>query len=346
MNPSVFIIILIVVGQIIPWDCQAREPVIDEPGEASTQTPVKPQPSPQPLPQQEQSETAPEVSLEFLDTPHSFISNNIEWISRRLDKFFSNDNIYEESTGSYIRVRQDVFLKKGGELLFDTSVRSKIELPKTKQKLQFLIRNESEENEDSATSSFTESVGDNDYSTSLRRLLKVTEHINTHIDAGVKLRSSLDSFVRMRARVKTDFAGAELNFVEAVSWFDSEGWRSSTVLEYRQKLFQKSLVRMSSQLLVGNRLPNASFVQAFGVYNGEHSNTFYMELSALLTDKPNVQDSAYVAKVVYKTGIHKDWLYLTMGPQLDFRRETGFRTEPGFLMQLEANFGEAYGKPL
>ena len=289
------------------------------------------------------SDTEVSVSIgQILDVPHELISNNVEWISRKLDMFFSNETIYEESSGSYIRFREDVFLKKGGDVVFDTSVRTKVELPKTRKKLQLLIRNEADvEEEELGSSSFTEAASD-DYSTSLRRLLKMTDRINTHIDAGVKLRSSLDSFVRMRARVKWELDRAELNFVELVSWFDSEGWRASTLLEYRNQLFEKSLLRVSTHFLSGNRLDETRLTQTLGIYNAEHRNMLYFQISAVLTDKPNVQDSQYVTQLVYKNNIYKNWLYMTVGPQLSFRREDRFRTEPGLLFQLEANFGNAY----
>lgn len=281
------------------------------------------------------------LNIQFIDIPHNIVSNNIERLSRTLDMFFSNETIYEESTGSYIRIRNNVVVKKGGEISFDTNIRTKLELPKTKKKLQLLIRNE-DDDEELASSSLSNAIGDDDYSTSLRRLLKLTKELNAHIDAGVKIRSQLDPFVRLRMRVTDKLGSAEIKWIESLSWFDTEGWRSSTIFDYRNKIFNNSLGRISSQLLVGNRLDHTSFIQSIAVYNAEHHNTFYYEVSALLTDKPTVQASNYVASAVYKSKIYKNWAYISVGPQLNFSRENGFRTEPAFILQFEANFGDVY----
>lgn len=278
-----------------------------------------------------------------VDKPHKLISNNIESISRFVDNFFSDETIYNESTGSYVRVRSDSLWSKGGKVDFNTSVRTKIELPKTKKKLQLLIRNEEEEDQTPASTSLGKAVSNDDYSTALRRILSTSELLNVHTDAGVKLRSKLDPFVRFRVRSTYKLGPAQVKFIESVSWFDSEGWQSSTILQYNSRLYRQSMIRISSQLITGNRLDSASWFQSITLYNAEHHNKFFFELSASLSDKPNVQDKAYAISAVYKETIYSNWAFITMGPKLSFNRDQGFRTEPAFFLQLEANFGELYG---
>ena len=75
----------------------------------------------------------------FLDAPQKNISTGLEWLSKRIDVFFANENIYNESTGSYARLSATTIFRDGGKKSFLGDLNVRVELPHTQKKLNLII---------------------------------------------------------------------------------------------------------------------------------------------------------------------------------------------------------------
>jgi hypothetical protein len=62
------------------------------------------------------------------------------------------------------------------------------------------------------------------------------------------------------------------------------------------------------------------------------------QASVIGVSNPQYQVMDYVAFILYRYRLHKDWMFLELSPQLHFPRERNYKLSPTFSMRLEMLF--------
>ena len=286
--------------------------------------------------------------FEFLNTPHKKTSSGLEWISKRIDTFFASEDIYEEATGSYARISASTIIREGGQQNFLGDLNLRIELPHTKKKLKLIIETDADQNLESrpgqtGETSPNQALSNTTYYAGVEKELTEKSLWNVRTSTGIKIRSPLDPFVRLRISREALFDTWKLRFTETLFHFHSSGTGHNTSLDIDRPISKTDLVRMHT---------SATWWDNTDHYELSHSFTFYHEITERRvlsygigiygTNKPALQADTYLLDIHYRQRLHKDWLYAEINPQVLYLKTGDFKPEHSLTLKLEMIFGEKY----
>ncbi len=228
------------------------------------------------LQEKQAAEPEPELSLpgiRLLNITHSYFSKNIEGLSDAVDSFFGSDRIFEEISGTYVQFRGSVIFGKSGERRFDGRVRAKINLDNLNNRVQLQLYGEDEAAEPGTVldgEEFSDTFKDLEPAASLQFVLLEQRRWDIRLRPGLKFRSPLDPFVKVRFR-RQQRIGARWLWRTTLypSWYDSRGYEFPVTLDVERGTGGGGLFRSSSS----------------GVWREEDSANLYLQ-EALMFSHP------------------------------------------------------------
>jgi hypothetical protein len=283
----------------------------------------------------------------LFDVSHKTISENIISLSHTVDSFFSNERYLEESSGSYGCIKASAYFSEGGEIDARASVCLKIDLPTTKKRWKLLL--ESDDRND--TESFSEDdqrtvVADvqdekNQGSSAVFRYVAKDELLRyINFDIGVKARTPLDPFTRLRFRRTWVPDPWLFRLTESLYYFTSTAGGFLYRLDMERQIGTDWYLRMTFE--ADYRVPESQFnlAQNFGFYQSvKKGHALSWELTLVGVSQPNPRVDYYVYKFRYRINLWREWFFFEVSPQLVHERENNFRSVAGILFAAEAVFG-------
>jgi len=284
----------------------------------------------------------------FLNSPHKDASSGLEWLSKRIDTFFANEDLYEESTGSFARLTASTILREGGKqsYLGDLSVR--LELPHTKKKLKLIIETDADKNLENRPGQLSQptpnqALSETTYFAGVEQKLAEKSLWDVSTSTGIRIRSPLDPFVRLRMKREVVFKYWKFRFTETLFHFHSSGTGHNSTFEWDRPMSKKDLFRWHT---------TATWWDDTDHYELSNSLSFFHEItdrralaysiSVFGSNKPTVQADTYLFDVRYRQRIHKDWLYYEINPQVLYEKINNFTPEKTLTLKLEMIFGDKY----
>jgi hypothetical protein len=166
-------------------------------------------------------------------------------------------------------------------------------------------------------------------------------------DAGIKLRTPLEPFARARLRRTWPLGDWQLRFKESLFWFDSRGGGQTTEIDLDRWLSERFALRASGRYHWMNEDDELLLDHGVSLYQILDSrNSLAYEAGVEASNRPVLRSEQYRLGVRFRRRVHEDWLFLSLVPDVIWRREEGFRPEPGLLIEFEMLFGERYlGSP-
>ncbi len=310
-----------------------------------------------PTAQAEQSEQAEEQKSEpfeddwpYVDASHRAISSALELTVKKIDVFFADSKVYRDATNSYLQLTGDVIFREQREVDLDGRVRAKVSLPKTKERLKFLIETDPQERiniEGNAPSAPPPASPDNadetDYFASLEKVFPELKRWDIRPSVGIKFNSPVDPFVRLRLRRNTNFAKWAFRFEQNFFWFDSVGTVSNTLLEFNRELTKRMLFRSSSGATYRRETREFELSQTFTVFHTlSERRALAYETGVFGTDEPTVEASRYFVSVRYRQLIHKKWLFVELIPAVSFSKEDDWGPTNSLILRFDIVFGQQY----
>ena len=284
--------------------------------------------------------------LSVMDKPHEYVSENIEWLVTRFDRFFANDALYRYTTGSYVQISGDTLIEESGEVGYDLKFRGRVDLPGTKRRFKLILNTNPSERQDPLERSVDESPGtaveESDVFGSIQRE-RTLRGWKFRPSVGAKFSLPIVPFVKARFTriypLQTWAMRADQNFY----WFDDNGFGSDSTIEFDRPIGQEHLFRASSfarwteetnyfqlnQVLTFFQTlsPNRKISYQIGAY-GQTQPTWFM------TD--------YLAVIRYRQNLHKDWFFFEVRPQVKYSKINDWDDEVSLLLRLELFFGRKY----
>lgn len=285
----------------------------------------------------------------MVDRSHGMLSQRVEALSQRFDTFFGGDRIYQESSGSYLKIGAATLLQEGGELDFSHILRLKLVLPKTRERLRLLIEADDEvvtsQKESDRINETSGERGRGKSSTALRYILAQTKSWGLDADAGVKLRLPLDPFARIRAGWIVPLGEAWLfRLTEKVFIYNSIGLGETTRIDFDRTIHKDDLLRFSTEATWHEKedgnfqlSQNVVFYQTI-----DPRNSLAYRVGVFAATEPTFEASEYVVDVRYRRGVYKDWLFFDLTPGVAFRDEHDYGPDFSFRVGFEALFGDKY----
>ena len=286
----------------------------------------------------------------FLNTPHSAISESVEVIAKYMDVFFADEKIYQESTKSYAVLSAYSITDENSETQYAGDLRIKLDLPKTKKKLKLVIESDTDQELQSGFEHVTgdtpkKAATESSYYAALQRALKKQGEWKLYSSLGIKLRTPLDPFIRIRAKRHISFDEWNLNFTQSFFWFQSLGAGTSSLLEFDRTFYDNLLFRSATTAIWRNQTDDFELSQSFSLFHEiSDRRAISYTIASFGTSEPTVHATSYLFNIRYRQRIHKDWLYAELRPEIVYERENDFHPEPSLIFQIDMVFGDKYLK--
>ena len=279
----------------------------------------------------------------FLDAPESAVSRRLHNFVRNVDEFFANEKTFYTSTGSYVRLTMDAAWNEGGEVGYSGDVRLKVHLPVTQGKLKLLLETDPIEKRDSLDRRIENTpraaVDNPDYYAGIQASFGEEVKWQFSSSIGLRIRSPLDPYVRLRAERNYPLANWLLTLSGTAYWFDSSGTGYDGVIEFNRQLNDKTIGRSTSFARWTADTNYFTMSQVFSVIHSlsERRAVTYLTGVYGISD-PAAHATDYLIAARYRQALYKDFLFLELNPELRFRKITEFRDEYTLFVRLELLF--------
>ena len=287
-----------------------------------------------------------EAEASTVDRVHQTLSETISSSAGWLDKFFDDSNYSDEDNRSSFRLTLSSLIEDGEDVDFGAKIRFRVALPRWENRLQLIIAGNSED-ADSIDGDFEdddfeqETNGDRSFALGLRYFTRQTERHNVSLSGGLRWRdNSPKLFIEPRYRFFRNAGTWDMRFIQKIGWFDSEGWKSSSRLQFERTFGDDYFFRTEGRLNWYEDdegwFPELNFVvrkplSRKRVVSFEWRNYFE-------TEPDNILESS-VLKLRYRQRVYRRWLWFEVAPQVTFPEDEDYNWKPGITLKLEAYFG-------
>jgi len=306
------------------------------------------QPYPAKLPEQSAQSGLPHEFLTSFDTQRDYLSGKIVNFANDIDRFFGNDRNYQESNKSVVQLDLARSTGYGGDRKLVLSARANLSLPSTEKRLHLLIESNPDQNTTgepttNQNTALTDQVNTpQSYGLALRYEKVKQELKEYHIsaDAGLKFRGiKINPFVRARSSYSIPFDQWRLKAAESVYWFNTIGVGETTQVDLEHLISEPVLFRATSNATWLRETQNFDLRQDLSIFQTVNDRTALLyQASAIGVSNPQVQLSEYVAQILYRYRLHRQWVFFELNPQLIFPKVNSFNGSFALSMRLEMLF--------
>jgi hypothetical protein len=287
-----------------------------------------------------------------MDAPRNYLSAKIASYASDIDRFFGGDRHYQESNQSVLQMDLTRVTGYGGDPKFKLGARLNLRLPVTEGRLHLLIETDPEQNitaepTPGSTTSQTvlrnKVVAPSSYALAARYEKAITDAWHFNTDWGIKFPLPATPFVRARGSFSAPMGEMwRFKAAQSVYWFNTIGVGETTQIDFERFISEPILFRATSTVTWLNDTQNFDMRQDFSVFHTLSDRTALLyQASASGISNPQFQTTDYVALVVYRYRMHKEWLFFELSPQLHFPRDRSYKSSPALSFRLEALFDES-----
>lgn len=270
------------------------------------------------------------------------LAHSVHALSARIDSFFANEKLYQDTTGSILRVNGDTIFNDAGEVGFEGKIKLRLKLPRTEKKLRLTLESDPEIERNTADTGFhgspTTAVTKADYYAGLQWLADVGQGWQTGSSIGLKLDGgSPDYFLRLRLSKVIPLGGWTLR--RDGSWFmyGQAGAGIDAAIEFDHLLADHWLFRSRSFVKYEIEPETSSPGQTFYIFHAmDNLRELVYELGVTGVDALNQSlTTDYLFAVRYRQAIHQDVVFIEAIPRVLFNQANGHDAEPQFVVRLE-----------
>ncbi len=284
-----------------------------------------------------------EPFFSFLDKPQEVISSGVELFAKSLDEFFSEDKVFYDTSGTYLRLRADTVWNESSGISYTGNVRLKLRLPNTKKKLKFTIESNADKRQNN-TSAQTENtpakaVKEKDYFAGVQASLGKEDGWEFKPSIGLRLSSDIELYTRLRLKRRYEFEKWSIHWNETPFWFNSTGVGLDSYLEFNRKISKDNLFRAATFARWTNKTDYFELNQTFSMFHTlskRRAISYYVGVNGI--SEPSVFSQYYWIGATYRQNIHKGYLFVEIIPQIKYQKINDFHAEPSLTLRLEIIF--------
>ncbi|WP_190324441.1 hypothetical protein [Pseudomonas profundi] len=290
----------------------------------------------------------PDWTVERIDPLHDRLSRWVNNSSRSIDGFFGTDEHLAVRNRSYLRLSQEFEWEESEGIDNDTSIRFKLDLPTTKDRLRLIIESDPEEtqgtlSEQQANRLGAEQPGSGNTILGLSQLGGDDKTIGweTSAGAGIKFRFPLDPYVRLTAERLWDVGEGpwQLESYNRASWFNSDGYRVRTRWDLGRPLDDTQHLRFITHVQWQEDEDTLEFSESIELNQilGKRSAIRYAGI-VIGSSLSHTRVEDYVLLAQYRRNLHRNILFADIVPELRFPREANFAPRWGLVLRVEMFF--------
>lgn len=298
----------------------------------------------------------PNWAANGLDQAHENIGSWVDYSARSLDGLIGTEDSLTVDNNSYLRITQESLWQETEGISNDLSVRFKLDLPTSKERLRLLIESDPEESlgtltEQGSNSQLNEQLSNSNTIIGLDQLTPRDKHQrwSYRLGGGIKLRTPIDPYVRATGeRVWSwDETSWELSSYNRFSWFDSDGYSARSHWDLSRPLDADRRLRSYTRFQWQETEDTLEYSQRFEISRqlDDRSNLRHglIMVGDSLSD-PRIND--YYLQSWYRRDIHKGRLFMDLIPELHFDRDSDFAPRWAFTLRFEFYLRKAINRSL
>ncbi len=304
----------------------------------------------------------------ILDVPHEYVSEKFANLASNVDAFFGSDRNYQESNKSVLQFDLTRVVENAGNNKIVPAFRAKLHLPALQQRLHswqqslhLLLETNPDKNlpgtsagattRQNSAPIFKEVATPDSYGAALRLENADDSPWRLSADAGLKLvgandvlklnHTSLDPFVRARGRFTKPIGAVQLTLAESVFWYNTIGAGENTQFDVDYSFSEPLLFRATSGATWLHDKQNFDLRQDFSFFHTldeRHSLLYQVGVSG--ASQPQTDVSEYIALLLYRQRLHRDWIFFELSPQLHYLKVNNYQPNAQLIVRLEILFSK------
>lgn len=293
----------------------------------------------------------------FIDLERNVMSEKFLNLARTIDGFFGTERNFQETNESVFQFDAAQVMGRNGSPTIALTYKAKLHLPNAQRRFHLMLESNPDQNLPGATtlsplqqqqqlSRFKEVSTPDSYGTSLRFESSEDSPWRFSADGGLKADGadilagiSIHPFERAGASFTMPLALVELKFTQSVFNFNTTGPGENTLFEVSHNFSEKTLIRSTSGATYLYDMQRFDLHQDVSLFHTvDQQSSLLYQLNANGISRPSAEVSEYVALVLYRRRIHRDWVFLEINPQLHYPKVTNFLLDAQFIARLEFMF--------
>jgi len=281
----------------------------------------------------------------FLDEPQRSISARFKKFVKSTDEFFAEEDVFYDTTGSYLKLSSEVTWYDKEETDSFSEISSRIKLPLSEKKVEFLIESDPEVDEDDILRGMDikpeRANVENEYFAGIQKTYgerQTTWEFKPGI--GAKTSRPLDTYFRLR--ITRDFDVGTSSFVrfqEKAYWYRKRPRSSNTSLELNVPVTDNVLFRSETGAFWKKDEDFYNLRQIFSVtHRKSDRRAISYQAGAYGVTEPDTHTTQYFLLTHYREKIHSDYLFMDLIPRVTYKEENDFHAEYSFTLRLEMIF--------
>ncbi len=259
------------------------------------------------------------------------------------DEFFSEDKAFYDRSGTFLRLRTDIIRDERGAVHTVADFRLKLRMPNTKKKVNVVVESDTDTRKDEVASpTDTTPVEQQDkkkYFIGVQGSVGKQEHWRFKPSVGLRLSSDVNVYVKFRISRLYEFDKWSFHFNENFYSFRTTGSGADTSFDISNKVNENTLFRSSSLARWTHETQYFELSQTFSMLHTlskRRAVSYY--IGAYGKSEPVTHATHYLIGASYRQNIHKDYLFVELIPQIQFKKINNFDAEYSFILRLEMIF--------
>ena len=250
---------------------------------------------------------------------HDWVSGKVDSLASNIDTYFASGTLVDRKNTSYVSVQWTNTYSHLNYYKTRVKVRGRLDLPGTKERFNLFFDTDPEEH-DSLSSRVLRSHRASEKEDSVLGIGLKNKSSSFKVRHGIGLSSGdpIDIFYRFKLNYDTQINDHWESYFSQYIWhYHQKSWGERTQSQFTFKANEFWEISTTSQAQYEHRYKNFEFAQIFSLhrYVSDSQNLQY-NIGALATDKPNFNITDYFLSFDYRQKIYKDWLYMSVVPEL------------------------------
>ena len=257
----------------------------------------------------------------------------------RFDRFFGDERFDAEGRETRLAVVLGVYADRRDGAKIQNRFRARLSLPNLQKRVLLFIEDAFETERADRPAELEDAARESKPVTGLRLAAESVGKARLTADLGLRLGGDPQIVARTRLSFARVFEAWERRWIQTLSWYSADGFAAGSELRWTRDLGRGRLFR--SATAIGWRADESGVTpaQSFSWFlsrrdGGGHRWT----VRAAWPETPGCERAVYAAEYVWRRRLHRDWLFLELGPGLDFRQEDDYEPNPFGVLRIEVNF--------
>jgi len=273
---------------------------------------------------------------------HTKWSANIVNYVDSMDRFFSDDHVYEGGKDTRIRLSVGIRLKEGRDPDLIRKIKVRLSLPRTSDRLMLIFDDLVDSDDPAGPSDTFTDTSESHPNAGVRYILKKKERTELDADAGVRLGGTSQIYLRLRGtRQFTITDKLDFRWINTVTWYSSDGWVGKTEGQFNRKISDDLLFRSSTEVEIKEERSGVRPSQRFSLFKSySHRRAVRYDIGGTWPETPDPEDTRYYTTVSFRRLLHSNWLYMEVEPGVEFTQEHDYAPRLSISVKFDIILGK------